>query len=75
MPQAAKQKVVDRLEAGLTEFVENIRDAIRPPSISKTGQGIPEMACMTAAYLRDLGASPKIVHGAITPMMAGNGGG
>jgi acetylornithine deacetylase/succinyl-diaminopimelate desuccinylase-like protein len=71
MACSEKQKVLEQLEHCFDEYLEDIRIAIRQPSVSKTGQGIPEMAQITAGYLRELGVEVSILPGTISPIVSG----
>ncbi len=67
----AEKKVIQQLEKGFDGYLEDVRAAIRQPSVSRTGEGVEKMAVWVMAYLRDLGAKAKLVPGARFPIIEG----
>lgn len=59
------------IERRTAASIEDIRSAIRQPSVSQTGEGIPAMAAFTEAYLRELGALARQVPGRHAPIVEG----
>ncbi|MCM0018390.1 MAG: M20/M25/M40 family metallo-hydrolase [Tagaea sp.] len=59
--------VSDRAE----QTIEEIRAAIRQPSVSRTGEGVQAMAEWVSAYLAALGADTRLAPGKHAPFVAG----
>lgn len=71
-PQPAdEERVIRRIEQGADAYIEDIRRAVRQPSVSHTREGIPEMARFTQAYLRELGAEARQAPGLHAPIVEG----
>ncbi|MBO6716579.1 MAG: M20/M25/M40 family metallo-hydrolase [Rhizobiaceae bacterium] len=64
--------VMSALEAGFDDYIEAIRTAIRIPSVSKTGQGLDEMAAWLVTQLQLLGAEATLEEGQIAPIVFGS---
>ncbi|HVL73799.1 MAG TPA: M20/M25/M40 family metallo-hydrolase [Beijerinckiaceae bacterium] len=71
MTGGARGRVQERIAAGFDRTIEDIRAAIRIPGISKSGEGLDQMAAWVAAYLRDLGAQVRLVPGKVAPIVEG----
>jgi len=67
----AEQKMLDAVERMADEAIEDIRNAIRQPSVSHTGEGLREMADWTERYLKDIGAATRQVEGVRAPIVEG----
>jgi acetylornithine deacetylase/succinyl-diaminopimelate desuccinylase-like protein len=64
-------RVLMQIERQTAASAEEIRAAIRQPSVSRTGEGIATMAEHVAAQLRGLGATTRLVHGLHAPIVEG----
>ena len=64
-----ENRVLAQIEYRLPTSVEEIRAAIRQPSVSRTGEGISAMADNVAAELRGLGAMVRLVPGQHAPIV------
>jgi len=67
----AEKRVLDQLEKGFPGYLEDVRAAIRQPSVSRTGEGIEAMAAWLISYLRNLGAEAHQVTGTHCPIIEG----
>jgi acetylornithine deacetylase/succinyl-diaminopimelate desuccinylase-like protein len=63
--------VLAQIEHRIAASVDEIRAAIRQPSVSRTGEGIAAMAEHVAAELHGLGASARLVPGQRAPIVEG----
>jgi len=68
---SAEDRVLAQLESGFDGYLEDIRAAMRQPSVSRTGEGIAEMADWVEAYLQRLGASSRQTPGKVAPIVEG----
>ena len=68
-PTSDEARVLARIEARSAAALEEIRSAIRQPSISQTGEGIPAMADWVQSYLEALGARERQVPGQRAPIV------
>ena len=66
-----EKKVLRQLERGFDVYLEDVREAVRQPSISKTGHGVEKMAEWVLFYLRRLGAIARLVPGERFPIVEG----
>ncbi|HUD61788.1 MAG TPA: M20/M25/M40 family metallo-hydrolase [Acetobacteraceae bacterium] len=64
-------RVLKQIERRFDATGEEIRAAIRQPSVSRTGEGIAAMADHVATELRDLGAAVRLVPGLHAPIVEG----
>ncbi len=64
-------RVLAQIEHRLDVTLEEIRAAIRQPSVSRTGEGIAAMADHVAVELRALGATVRLVPGQHAPIVEG----
>jgi len=64
-------RVLEAIDARARATIEEIRAAIRQPSVSQTGEGIAAMADWVEAYLRALGAEATQEAGERAPIVAG----
>jgi acetylornithine deacetylase/succinyl-diaminopimelate desuccinylase-like protein len=64
---AARARVEERFAADL----ERIRDYLRMPSVSATGEGIREVAHATAGWIADAGGRAEVVETAGHPLVLG----
>ncbi len=71
MALTPEEQVLAQLERGFASYLEDIRTAIRQPSVSKTGEGLLEMAEWVRAYLVKLGAEARLVPGQVAPIVEG----
>jgi acetylornithine deacetylase/succinyl-diaminopimelate desuccinylase-like protein len=62
-------RVQAQIDRRLPASIEEIRAAIRQPSVSRTGEGIAAMAEHVAAALRALGATVRLVSGQHAPIV------
>lgn len=60
-----------RIDGDFDEHLERVRRFVRQPSISGTGEGIPEMAEMVASEIRALGGNARVVPTAGHPVVHG----
>lgn len=67
----AENKILEAVQGMADEAVADIREAIRQPSVSHTGEGIREMADWTERYLKGLGAITRQVDGIRAPIVEG----
>jgi acetylornithine deacetylase/succinyl-diaminopimelate desuccinylase-like protein len=67
----AEGKILETVQGMTDEAVADIREAIRQPSVSHTGEGIREMADWTERYLKGLGAITRQVDGVRAPIVEG----
>ncbi len=63
--------VLERISARREASLEEIRAAIRQPSVSRTGEGLAAMAAMVEAALRDVGARTWQSSGPVAPIVEG----
>ncbi|MEX2540588.1 MAG: M20/M25/M40 family metallo-hydrolase [Trueperaceae bacterium] len=70
--QSDKERVLEQLEVSFSTYVADILTAIRQPSISKTGEGLAEMADWLCRYLEDLGAEVEHSPGQVAPIIYGH---
>jgi len=68
---ADEARLIAWIERRADLSLEEIRRSIRQPSVSQTGEGIPEMAQWTRAYLQELGAQARLVPGRHAPIVEG----
>ncbi len=66
---ADEARVLSQIVPRLPASIDEIRDAIRQPSVSRTGEGIAAMADHVAATLRGLGATVRLVPGQHAPIV------
>jgi acetylornithine deacetylase/succinyl-diaminopimelate desuccinylase-like protein len=71
MAPTPEEKVLAQLERGFASYLEDIRAAIRQPSVSRTGEGLLAMAEWVRAYLVRLGAETRLVPGRVAPIVEG----
>lgn len=55
------ESVYEHIDRNLDGFIEKLREYLRQPSVSATGEGIEQCAHMTADFLNKLGASVSLV--------------
>ena len=55
------QKVFDRIDETFEDHLETIRSYLRQPSVSGTGDGVPECAEMTAALIEGAGGTAEVI--------------
>jgi len=67
----AEKQVLDQLEKGSAGYLEDVRAAIRQPSVSRTGEGIEAMATWLISYLGNLGAEARRTPGIQFPIIEG----
>ncbi len=67
----AERRVIQQLEKNFADYLEDVRAAIRQPSVSRTGEGVKEMAAWVISYLKDLGAEARLVPGVRFPIVEG----
>src|SRR5947207_3223692 len=67
----AEYRILQAVERLADEAIADIRDAIRQPSVSHTGEGIRGMADWTESYLKGLGAITRQVEGIRAPIVEG----
>ena len=67
----AEKQVLDQLEKGSAGYLEDVRAAIRQPSVSRTGEGIEAMATWLISYLGNLGAEARRAPGIQFPIIEG----
>lgn len=68
---SAESRVLARIEARRDASLAEIRDAIRQPSVSRTGEGLAAMADKVQAALQQLGARAWQSPGAVAPIVEG----
>lgn len=68
---APETRVLAQLDSGFESYLEDIRAAMRQPSVSRTGEGIAAMADWVEAYLQRLGAATRQVPGRVAPIVEG----
>lgn len=66
-----ESRVLAAIDGRARATVEEIRQAIRQPSVSQTGEGVEAMAAWTLAYLKALGAEARLVPGTRAPFVEG----
>src|SRR5947209_12334267 len=66
-----EHRILQAVERMADEAVTDIREAMRQPSVSHTGEGIREMADWTERYLRSLGATTRQIEGVRAPIVEG----
>jgi len=64
-------RVLAAIDGRARATVEEIRSAIRQPSVSQTGEGVEAMAAWTRSYLEALGADVRQVPGTRAPFVEG----
>ena len=67
----AADQVLAQIDRRLAASIDEIRAAIRQPSVSRTGEGIAAMADHVARALRSLGADVRLVPGQHAPIVEG----
>jgi len=67
----AERRILKAVERMADEAIEDIRSAMRQPSVSHTGEGIAEMADWTEHYLKTVGANARQVEGVRSPIVEG----
>jgi acetylornithine deacetylase/succinyl-diaminopimelate desuccinylase-like protein len=67
----AEKRVLEQLGKGSPGYLEDVRAAIRQPSVSRTGEGIEAMATWLISYLGNLGAEARPVPGIQFPIIEG----
>ncbi len=72
MHRHAEERVLAQIDRGFEAYIDDIRAAIRQPSVSKTGEGLAEMAEWVAAYIRRLGGTARLVSGREAPIVEGD---
>ncbi|HZW55137.1 MAG TPA: M20/M25/M40 family metallo-hydrolase [Nitrososphaerales archaeon] len=68
------KQVFDYIDSVKDRSIEALKQLVRQPSVSATGQGIKECASLVAKMLENLGASPKILDvekGGASPLVVG----
>ncbi|MBM6594028.1 M20/M25/M40 family metallo-hydrolase [Microvirga pudoricolor] len=71
-PQAADEaRLMARIERRADLSLDEIRRAIRQPSVSQTGEGVDAMALWTKDSLHELGAQARLVPGRHAPIVEG----
>src|SRR3989304_4320173 len=55
-------KVFEHIDANIDEHVQNLQEWIRQPSISNSGEGIPESAEMVKGFYEELGCQTARVY-------------
>jgi hypothetical protein len=60
-----------RLEERFPADLDRIRDYLKMPSVSTTGEGIREVAAATAGWIEDAGGRAEIVETGEAPVGAG----
>jgi acetylornithine deacetylase/succinyl-diaminopimelate desuccinylase-like protein len=66
-----EDRVAAQIDRRIATSVQEIRAAIRQPSVSRTGEGIAAMAEHVAAELRGLGAAVRLAPGLHAPIVEG----
>ena len=66
-----EERVLAQIEKDFASYLEDIRTAVRQPSVSKTGEGLPAMAEWVRASLARLGAEAHLVPGQVAPIVEG----
>jgi acetylornithine deacetylase/succinyl-diaminopimelate desuccinylase-like protein len=56
------KKVYDHIDANIVAHVENLQKWIRQPSVSNSGEGIPESAEMVRGFFEELGCQESRVY-------------
>lgn len=69
--QGEEAHVLAIIDASVESAIEDIRAAIRQPSVSQTGEGVQAMADWTQGYLESLGATARQVPGKRAPIVEG----
>jgi len=65
------QPVIQRIREGFNEDLEKVREFLRTPSISYTGEGIQETAENVARFIRELGGEARVVPTPGHPIVSG----
>lgn len=55
------QKVLDYIEAHREAYIELLRDLCKQPSVSASGEGIPEMIQLVVKKMNEVGVTPEII--------------
>src|SRR5690606_14599017 len=63
--------VIQRIREGFNEDLEKVREFLRTPSISYTGEGIQETAENVARFIRELGGEARVVPTPGHPIVSG----
>lgn len=71
MRSDAESAVLTELKAHDGEYLEDVLEALRRPSVSKTGEGLQDMADWLTSYLTALGADVRQVPGEVAPIVEG----
>jgi acetylornithine deacetylase/succinyl-diaminopimelate desuccinylase-like protein len=71
MTTDAERRVLAAIDDTFDRAIEDIRAAIRIPGVSKSGEGLDEMAAFVARSLRDLGAEVSLFPGQVAPIVEG----
>lgn len=71
MAETPEATVLAAADAGLERTIDDIRAAIRIPGVSKTGEGLREMADFLGTRLGDLGACVTVHPGQVAPIVEG----
>ena len=64
--------VLSRIDDTFEAHLEAIRAYLRQPSVSSTGEGIPQAADMTASMIEDAGGTSRLVETAGHPVVIGH---
>ena len=67
----AERRVLSAIDESFDRAIDDIRDAIRIPGVSKSGERLEEMANFVADYLRSLGADVSLHPGKVAPIVEG----
>jgi acetylornithine deacetylase/succinyl-diaminopimelate desuccinylase-like protein len=67
----AERRVLATIDQSFDRAIQDIRDAIRIPGVSKSGERLDEMAGWVADYLRSLGADVALHPGQVAPIIEG----
>jgi acetylornithine deacetylase/succinyl-diaminopimelate desuccinylase-like protein len=67
----AEEKVLEQLGKGFPGYLEDVRAAIRQPSVSRTGEGIDAMVTWLISYLGTLGVEAHRAPGVRFPIIEG----
>lgn len=70
-PREAEQAAVHQLETRSSRTIDEIRQAIQLKSVSKTGEGLDEMADWLVAYIEQLGGTARRQPGVHFPIIEG----
>lgn len=67
----SEKRIYQQIERGFPEYLEDVRNAIRQPSVSRTGEGVLKMADWLCSYMSELGAVVRQVPGEKYPIVEG----